>query len=252
MIKTLISSALLLQILTLDWSSGMETLKCVGRVDLTFSGSFADTILLPTTGTAATDEKAALFVLMSPGQLKLLDCSSLSDLVSKELKKISLSAEDFPVELPTVDPSMTVTKLTQLHSDGNLPEPLQEVLLPCIIVSPLLIFLKIRTYFSFRFLWDLYLNQTPLFKKFCAATSSGANGWPLTGGVYNHISQAETNRIQRVYIAGYQDGSVRMWDATHAVFRLLCVLDNEVETAVTSSMLLLMSSFFISHLNTEL
>ncbi|XP_070037873.1 uncharacterized protein LOC107786215 [Nicotiana tabacum] len=191
-----IGSDEVITILTLDWSSGMETLKCVGRVDLTFSGSFADTILLPTTGTAATDEKAALFVLMSPGQLKLLDCSSLSDLVSKELKKVSLSAEDFPVELPTVDPSMTVTKLTQLHSDGNLPELLQE---------------------------------TPLFKKFCTATSSGANGWPLTGGVYNHISQAETNRIQRVYIAGYQDGSVRMWDATHPVFFLLCVLDNEVK-----------------------
>ncbi|XP_055812638.1 uncharacterized protein LOC129882392 isoform X1 [Solanum dulcamara] len=191
-----IGSDEVITILTLEWSSGMETLKCVGRVDLTLSGSFADTILLPTTGTTATDEKAALFVLMSPGQLNLFDCSTLSDLVSKEEKKISLSAKDFPLELPTVDPSMTVTKLTQLHSDGNLTE-------------------------------------TPFFKKFSAATSSGASRWPLTGGVYNHTSQAETNRIQRVFIAGYQDGSVRMWDATHPVFLLLCLLDREVKCVNT-------------------
>ncbi|KAK4359355.1 hypothetical protein RND71_021584 [Anisodus tanguticus] len=190
-----IGSDEVITILTLEWSSGMETLRCVGRVDLTLSGSFADTILLPTTGTTATDEKAALFVLMSPGQLNLFDCSTLSDLVSKEEKKVFLSAKDFPVELPTVDPSMTVTKLIQLHSDGNLAELLQE---------------------------------TP-FKKFSTATSSGANRWPLTGGVYNHISRAETNRILRVFIAGYHDGSVRMWDATHPVFLLLCVLDREVK-----------------------
>ncbi|XP_060202393.1 uncharacterized protein LOC132630812 isoform X1 [Lycium barbarum] len=191
-----IGSDEVITILTLEWSSGMETLKCVGRVDLTLSGSFADTILLPTTGATSTDEKAALFVLMSPGQLNLFDCSTLSDLVSKEEKKVSLSAKDFPVELPTVDPSMTVTKLTQLHSDGNTGELLQE---------------------------------TPFFKKLSTATSSEPNRWPLTGGVYNHISRAETNRIQSVFIAGYQDGSVRMWDATHPVFRLLCVLDREVK-----------------------
>lgn len=103
-------------------------MKCVGRVDLTLSGSFADTILLPTTGATTPDGKAALFVLMSPGQLNLFDCSTLADLVSKEEKKVSLSAKDFPVELPTVDPSMTATKLTQLHSDGNLTELLQEVI----------------------------------------------------------------------------------------------------------------------------
>ncbi|XP_049368485.1 uncharacterized protein LOC125833389 [Solanum verrucosum] len=191
-----IGSDEVITILTLEWSSGIETLKCVGRVDLTLSGSFADTILLPTTGATSPDEKAVLFVLMSPGQLNLFDCSTLSDLVSKEEKKVSLSAKDFPVELPTVDPSMTVTKLTQLHSDGNLTELLQE---------------------------------TPFFKKLSAATSSGASRWPLTGGVYNHTSRAETNRIQRVFIAGYQDGSVRMWDATHPVLLLLCVLDREVK-----------------------
>ncbi|KAK4731093.1 hypothetical protein R3W88_024081 [Solanum pinnatisectum] len=185
-----IGSDEVITILTLEWSSGIETLKCVGRVDLTLSGSFADTILLPTTGATAPDEKAALFVLMSPGQLNLFDCSTLSDLVSKEEKKVSLSAKDFPVELPTVDPSMTVTKLTQLHSDGDLTELLQE---------------------------------------FSAATSSGASRWPLTGGVYNHTSRAETNRIQRIFIAGYQDGSVRMWDATHPVLLLLCVMDREVK-----------------------
>ncbi|KAM3216972.1 putative protein isoform X1 [Capsicum annuum] len=187
-------------ILTLEWSSGMQTLKCVGRVDLTLSGSFADTVLLPATGATPTDEKAALFVLMSPGQLNLFDCSTLSDLVSKEEKKVSLSAKDFPVELPTVDPSMTVTKLALLHSDGNLVELLQE---------------------------------TPFFKKLSAATSSRASRWPLTGGVYNHTSRAETNWIQRVFIAGYPDGSVRMWDATHPVFLLLCVLDREVKGANT-------------------
>ncbi|CAN4106135.1 unnamed protein product [Withania somnifera] len=191
-----IGSDEVIMILTLEWSSGVQTLKCVGRVDLTLSGSFADTVLLPTTGAISTDEKASLFVLMSPGQLNLFDCSTLSDLVSKGEKKVSLSAKDFPVELPTVDPSMTVTKLTQLHSNGNLAEILQE---------------------------------TPFFKKFSAATPSGASRCLLTGGVYNHTSQAKTNRIHRVLIAGYQDGSIRMWDATHPVFLLLCVLDREVK-----------------------
>ena len=57
----------LVQVLSLEWSSGMETVRCVGRVDLTLTGSFADMILLPTAGATGSNHKADLFVLTNPG-----------------------------------------------------------------------------------------------------------------------------------------------------------------------------------------
>nr|GMC93790.1 Syntaxin-binding protein 5-like [Ipomoea batatas] len=191
-----IGSDEVLTILSLEWSSGMDTLKCVGRVDLSMSGSFADVILLPSAGTKGTDQNAALFVLTSPGQLKAFECTSLSPTESQEEKKISVSDKDYPAELPIVDPSMTVAKLFQIPEDGNLSDALLE---------------------------------ENLFKKFCSVeTFSGAKKWALTGGVSNHLTLGNANRIERVYIAGYQDGSVRMWDATHPVLSLLCIFESEV------------------------
>ena len=57
----------LLQVLTLEWSSGMETFRCVGRTDLTLSGSFADMVLVPSAGATGSNKKANVFVLTSPG-----------------------------------------------------------------------------------------------------------------------------------------------------------------------------------------
>ncbi|CAL1400775.1 unnamed protein product [Linum trigynum] len=54
-----------LTIVTLEWSSSKaERLKCVGRMDLTLTGSFADMIVLPNGGSSARDNqhKAALTV----------------------------------------------------------------------------------------------------------------------------------------------------------------------------------------------
>ncbi|CAH9089007.1 unnamed protein product [Cuscuta epithymum] len=191
-----IGSEEVLTILRLEWSSGMEILKCVGRVDLTMSGSFADVILMPSAGTTGTNKNYALFVLTNPGQLKAFDCSSLFPIRSQQEKKLSLSDMDYPAELHIVDPSMTVAKLFQIPVDVDLSEALLE---------------------------DTF------FKKFSStATSSGVRSWALTGGVSNHLTLRNANWIERVYIAGYHDGSVRMWDATHPVLSLLCVFESEV------------------------
>lgn len=54
--------------------------------------------------------------------------------------------------------------------------------------------------------------------------------WPLTGGVPSESTVSEDNGIDRLYIAGYQDGSVRIWDATHPVLAQMLVLDDKVRT----------------------
>lgn len=56
----------------------------------------------------------------------------------------------------------------------------------------------------------------------------GNKRWPLTGGVINQLSPGKDYQVQRLYVAGYKDGSVRIWDATYPVFSLMCVLTNEV------------------------
>ncbi|GJV89318.1 synaptobrevin, WD40/YVTN repeat-like-containing domain protein [Tanacetum coccineum] len=63
-----IGSEEVLTVLTPEWSAGMETLRCVGRAELTLSGSFADMRLLPST---RNNHGADLLVLTSPGHLQL-------------------------------------------------------------------------------------------------------------------------------------------------------------------------------------
>lgn len=55
--------------------------------------------------------------------------------------------------------------------------------------------------------------------------------WPMTGGIANQLSWAEDNKIERVYVAGYEDGSVRIWDATYPVLSLLCILEGGVRVS---------------------
>jgi len=52
--------------------------------------------------------------------------------------------------------------------------------------------------------------------------------WPLTGGVPSEMSLNQDHAVERLYIAGYQDGSVRIWDATFPVLMPMFVLDGKV------------------------
>ena len=51
----------------------------------------------------------------------------------------------------------------------------------------------------------------------------GSSRWPLTGGVPGELSIAEDGGMERIYVAGYQDGSVRVWDSTFPVLSLRLV-----------------------------
>lgn len=52
--------------------------------------------------------------------------------------------------------------------------------------------------------------------------------WPLNGGVPCHLSLLGEKKVERLYIAGYQDGSVRVWDATYPILSPIYLLDPEV------------------------
>lgn len=52
--------------------------------------------------------------------------------------------------------------------------------------------------------------------------------WPLTGGVPSQLPDTENYQVERLYIAGYQDGSVRIWDATCPAFSFVHLIEPEV------------------------
>ena len=52
--------------------------------------------------------------------------------------------------------------------------------------------------------------------------------WPLTGGVPSQLSTTKDKKTEMVYLAGYSDGSVRIWDATFPVLSFVCLLDGQV------------------------
>uniref|UniRef100_A0A1D1Z041 Syntaxin-binding protein 5 n=1 Tax=Anthurium amnicola TaxID=1678845 RepID=A0A1D1Z041_9ARAE len=189
-----IGSEEVLTVLSLDWSSGIETIKCVARVDLALHGSFADMILIPKTGAILNAPAAFVFVLTNPGQLHVYDISLLSDSRSREAKS-SIQANKFPVVI-TADPCMTVTKLCLLPVEGE----------------------------SFKVLLKRasgkIMGETP-------AALMGMK-WPLTGGLPCGLSFAKDLGIGRIYIAGYQDGSIRIWDATLPTFTLVHVIEGKV------------------------
>jgi syntaxin-binding protein 5 len=56
--------------------------------------------------------------------------------------------------------------------------------------------------------------------------------WPLTGGVPSEMSLKEDCAVERIYVAGYQDGSVRIWDATFPILVPMFVLDAKVTSDV--------------------
>ncbi|THU67935.1 hypothetical protein C4D60_Mb05t29960 [Musa balbisiana] len=187
-----IGSEEVLAVLTLEWSSGVETVKCISRVDLNLNGSFADMILIPDVGASDKNSTAALFVLTNPGQINVYDGAVLS--VLKSEGNHSAQAENFPVVVPTIDPCMTVAKLCLL-SEGSSASKV-------------------------------------LFKKFYARTTrsstlSAGTKWPLTGGVPPEMSY-EDYEVAKLFIAGYQDGSLRIWDATYPILGLMFVLEGKL------------------------
>lgn len=193
-----IGSEEVLTVLTLEWSSRMETVRCVGRMDITLAGSFADMILLPSSGPTEGNPKAAVSVLANPGQLHLFDDASLSALPSRQKHKASVLTMGFPMVVPTVDPPITVAKFITLPSGGNSSKMFSEI-----------------------------ASAT---KRGSTPFQGGSANWPLTGGVPSHLSFTEHTGVERVYIAGYLDGSVRLWDATYPALSLICIVEGEVES----------------------
>ncbi|KAH1199341.1 Syntaxin-binding protein 5 [Glycine max] len=190
-----IGSEEVLTVLTLEWSSGMESVKCTNRADLTLNGSFADLILLPSPGTMGLSSKDELFVLTNPGQLHLYDNDSLSTLTSQPKRTPSVSAVEFPVLVPIADPCLTVAILIRLPSKSNSSKILTEVAS------------AMRT------------GSRP---------GSAPSNWPLTGGVPSLSSTAKSAVVERVYFVGYSNGSVLVCDATHAVLSYICYIEGEV------------------------
>lgn len=113
--------------MSLEWEQGIESLKCVNRVDLSLSGSFADMVLFPSAD-AMDNNGTLLFILTSPGQLHVYDKACLSSLVSQQ-KNSSASAVQYNIVVPTTEPQMTVSKLGLVQRDGDLSKVLSQVLL---------------------------------------------------------------------------------------------------------------------------
>ncbi|XP_048604516.1 uncharacterized protein LOC125600772 isoform X3 [Brassica napus] len=188
----IVGSDEVLTMLALDWSSGMGGLKCVGRVDLTLSGSFADMVLSPIA--SSRQSGVFLFLLTNPGQLQAYDDTSLASLMSQKENNISVSPLPYPMVVPTMDPRITVAMFAALNVNDK----------PSLALSEVVLAAKSRT------------PRTP---------SGERAQWPLTGGVPGHI---DDYKLERLYIAGYQDGSVRIWDATYPCLSLIYDLKPKV------------------------
>ncbi|XP_050386224.1 uncharacterized protein LOC126802617 [Argentina anserina] len=191
-----IGSEEVLTVLSVDWSSGIESLKCIGRVDLTLVGSFADMVLLPA-ASAMENGDTLVFTLTNQGQLHFYDKECLSALMSQQKKKTDGTAVQYPVFIPTTEPCMTVGKLASVDRDGKCSSALSKQ----VAVD--------------KFNAEHTLNK-------------GGTKWPLTGGVPGQLRDGENFHVGRLYMAGYQDGSIRIWDATNPSLSLICAIGPEV------------------------
>ncbi|KAL5540577.1 hypothetical protein UlMin_045270 [Ulmus minor] len=187
-----IGSEEVLTVLSLEWSQGIKSLKCISRIDLTLNGSFADMILLPHAGPMDSNE-TMLFMLTNPGQLHVYDDASLSASASQQ-KKTPISATQYNMIIPTIEPNMTVSKLVLLQRDGDSSRALSKIALAQKIDE--------------------------------AHSPTGGTKWPLTGGVPSRFN-AEDYQVERVYVSGYQDGSVCIWDVTCPVPSLINTIGPE-------------------------
>ncbi|KAK6943476.1 hypothetical protein RJ641_024578, partial [Dillenia turbinata] len=184
-----------LTVLNLEWSSGMETLTSVYHVDLTLNGSFADMILLHTGGISRRNQSGSLFVLTNPGQLQYYDETCLSALRCQQERNPSVPPVEYSTTIPTIDPCMTVVKLFSMSLVGNSSRALSEIA-------------RAKKISSHR------------------GTRKDVK-WPLIGGVPNQLMEEEN--VIRIFVSGYHDGSVWIWNATYSVLSLVCILEGEVD-----------------------
>ncbi|KAI3805730.1 hypothetical protein L1987_21615 [Smallanthus sonchifolius] len=194
-----IGSDEVLTVLSLEWSPGMETLKCVGRAEVTLIGSFADMCLLPS---AISNHGADLLVLTSPGHLQLVNHKNLAALASEHEKRITLSSLECPLVIPTLNPVLSAAKLISLVGSENTSKFLVEVAT------------------------NMKVNSTQ---------KMAVGSWPISGGIAYQFTSPEGYVIERIYIAGYMDGSVRIWDATSPVLSILCVIGAMKDVKVSGS-----------------
>lgn len=187
-----------LTILDLDWSSGLARLKCIDRVDLTLHGSFADVLVVSHSYKADNSIGTSLFVLTNPGQLHFYEYASLSMLKSERGKNHSVHESQYISVISAVEPYMTLGKLYMLGTERNILGALSKT------VSP--------------------TKQHP--DNMLIGESAK---WPLRGGVPYQMSTTENYSVERIYIGGYHDGSVRIWDATMPVLSLVSDLRFEVK-----------------------
>ncbi|KAL6581229.1 hypothetical protein OROMI_007152 [Orobanche minor] len=189
-----IGSEEVLTILDLDWSSGLAKLKCVERVDLALHGSFADVITTSSSYKMDNNNATSLFVLTNPGQLHFYQYDSLSILKSEKRSNHSMLALQYHSVIPTVEPYMTLGKLYTMNSESNIFSAFSEIGLPAKQQS-----------------------------------DDESTKWPLTGGVPYTMFTSESNNIRRIYIGGYQDGSIRIWDVTFPALSLVSEFGLEIK-----------------------
>lgn len=103
-----------MQVLNLEWSSG--ALRCIGRVDIALADSFADMILLPSSGSTGNNPNLDIFVLTNTGKLYLYDDVCLSSVMCQEENKQCIPSLEYIAVIPTLHPIMTVAKLVQLST----------------------------------------------------------------------------------------------------------------------------------------
>ncbi|QCE01344.1 syntaxin binding protein 5 [Vigna unguiculata] len=190
-----IGSEEVLTVLSIDWSGGLENLRCTGRFDVTLHGSFADMVLL-CRDCHTEGASNVLSVLTSPGQLDIYGNDCLSSLMSQKEKKTSVPTVQYPIVVPTLEPHMTTARLDVVCQDVKPFKALFKIL-------------EAGKHHSIQ-------NQKSI-----------ATKWPLTGGVPG-LPFKENHPIIQIYIAGYQDGSVQIWDATYPALSLAYNIKSEV------------------------
>ncbi|PIN06027.1 Tomosyn [Handroanthus impetiginosus] len=194
-----IGSEEVLTILDLDWSSGLAKVKCIERVDLRLYGSFADVLVISNAYKAENNNAMSLFVLTNPGQLNFYEYTSLSNLKPEKGKDHSVHSFQYQSVIPTLEPYMTVGKLYIMGSERSILSALSETVSPAKQQSD-----------------DML--------------TGGSTKWPMKGGIPYRMSATECNSIERIYIGGYQDGSIRIWDATFPILSRVSVLGFEMES----------------------
>ncbi|KAK9683482.1 hypothetical protein RND81_10G144000 [Saponaria officinalis] len=166
------------------------------RTNITLEGSFADMILLPSFDVMEDASTMSLFLLSSPGQIQYYDGPYLSELISNQNKSRTIPV-NYRSTVPTTEPYLTVGKLILVPRNAQYSTVLSEM-------------------------------ASAAVSKSAYQTSDQTTKWPLNGGLPCKVPPPGARVIERLYIAGYSDGSVRIWDATYPMLSPLSILYPEV------------------------